>query len=154
MNRPNINVTPLIDVLLVLLISFMVVSPLKPSSFKTRVPGEPRPPETVGSHPDTLAVIISLSGDLQINGEHGLGTIDDPGKAIGRLRAVFAERISNGNISQSLVDDPARPYSDRIERMVFVKAPRVLNYGSVAKIVDAVKVAGAYPISLQVDDLE
>lgn len=41
MTRPNINVTPLIDVMLVLLIIFMVVSPLKPSSFKARVPAEP-----------------------------------------------------------------------------------------------------------------
>lgn len=38
MPKPNINVTPLIDVLLVLLIIFMVVTPLKPSSFKARVP--------------------------------------------------------------------------------------------------------------------
>jgi len=154
MNRPNINVTPLIDVLLVLLIIFMVVSPLKPSSFKTRVPRESRTPEAGVSHPDKLVVVISHSGDLQINGEHGLGTIDDPGKMIDRLRAVFAERISNGNVSQSFADDPSRPYSDRIERMVFVKAPRGLDYGSVAKIVDAIKVAGAYPISLQVDGLD
>ena len=41
MNKPNINVTPLIDVLLVLLIIFMVVSPLKPSTFKTKIPAEP-----------------------------------------------------------------------------------------------------------------
>ena len=43
MNRPNINVTPLIDVLLVLLIIFMVVTPFKPSSFKARIPAEPDP---------------------------------------------------------------------------------------------------------------
>ncbi len=39
-NKPNINVTPLIDVLLVLLIIFMVVSPLKPANFKTKIPQE------------------------------------------------------------------------------------------------------------------
>ena len=38
--KPNINVTPLIDVLLVLLIIFMVVSPLKPANFKTKIPQE------------------------------------------------------------------------------------------------------------------
>jgi len=36
--QPHINVTPLIDVLLVLLIIFMVVSPLKPARFLTKVP--------------------------------------------------------------------------------------------------------------------
>ena len=35
---PYINVTPLIDVLLVLLIIFMVVTPLKPKRFKTLIP--------------------------------------------------------------------------------------------------------------------
>ena len=39
--KPNINVTPLIDVLLVLLIIFMVVSPLKPARFLTKVPSQP-----------------------------------------------------------------------------------------------------------------
>ena len=43
MSKPVINVTPLIDVLLVLLIIFMVVAPLKPSSFRARVPAEPLP---------------------------------------------------------------------------------------------------------------
>jgi biopolymer transport protein ExbD len=38
--------------------------------------------------------------------------------------------------------------------MVFIKAPRATNYGSVARVVDAVKLAGAYPISLQIDGLE
>jgi biopolymer transport protein ExbD len=37
---------------------------------------------------------------------------------------------------------------------VFIKAPRRLDYGSVAKVVDAVKIAGAAPVSLQIDDLD
>ena len=41
MTRPIINVTPLIDVLLVLLIIFMVVTPMRPSSFKARIPSKP-----------------------------------------------------------------------------------------------------------------
>ena len=39
-SKPHINVTPLIDVLLVLLIIFMVVSPLKPTDFKAKIPQE------------------------------------------------------------------------------------------------------------------
>lgn len=41
----------------------------------------------------------------------------------------------------------------RVEKTVFIKAPRKLAYGEVAKVVDAVKLAGASPISLQIDDL-
>ena len=39
--RPQINVTPLIDVLLVMLIIFMVVSPLRPARFLAKVPAKP-----------------------------------------------------------------------------------------------------------------
>jgi biopolymer transport protein ExbD len=42
----------------------------------------------------------------------------------------------------------------KIPKIVFIKAPRNLAYGKVVKIVDAVKIAGAEPISLQIDDLE
>jgi biopolymer transport protein ExbD len=45
--KPHINVTPLIDVLLVVLIIFMVVSPLKPARFLTKVPSKPDPDDRV-----------------------------------------------------------------------------------------------------------
>jgi len=43
---------------------------------------------------------------------------------------------------------------DHAERTVFIKAPPTLDYGSVAHVVDAVKLAGAFPISLQLDGLD
>ena len=54
MNKPEINVTPLIDVLLVLLIIFMVVAPLKPSSFKARVPAKSKDVADMHENPKTL----------------------------------------------------------------------------------------------------
>jgi len=41
----------------------------------------------------------------------------------------------------------------RIEKTVFVKAPRTMKYGDVVKVIDAIKGAGANPVGLQVDDL-
>jgi biopolymer transport protein ExbD len=46
-----------------------------------------------------------------------------------------------------------KPEDEKIEKTVFVKAPRALKYGEVVKVIDAIKGAGANPIGLQVDDL-
>ncbi|MBV9216614.1 MAG: biopolymer transporter ExbD [Acidobacteria bacterium] len=155
MSKPNINVTPLIDVLLVLLIIFMVVAPLKPSSFHARIPSEPiaddRP---VLTHPDVLVVTVDKDLSLTLNGTRDLGTSNDAAPLIDRLKSVFAERTANGSVSGSFANSPDRPYSDTTERTVFIKAPRNIDYGSIARVVDAVKLAGAYPISLQIDRLD
>ena len=66
MNNPHINVTPLIDVLLVLLIIFMVVAPLKPSSFKTRIPSEQKNNGTTDPHPQTLGDSVHDGTKLRV----------------------------------------------------------------------------------------
>jgi len=154
MPKPSINVTPLIDVLLVLLIIFMVVAPLKPAAFKARIPAEPPDRPNVRPSKDTLVVIIDKNSSLRLNGEGGLGTTEEVEPLVSRLKAVFAERIAAGSESPSFGEDTQRPFSDRAERTVFIKAPRDVPYGSVAKVVDAIKLAGAYPISLQIDRLD
>ena len=153
MSRPEINVTPLIDVLLVLLIIFMCVTPLKPKSFHARIPSEPI---NDGGQPDprSLAVVIGNDHSLMLNAEKGLGSTDDTDKLIERLKAVFADRVTNGDVSATFGETPGRPFDDKAERTVFIKAPKTLDYGSVARVVDAVKLAGAYPISLQIDRLD
>ena len=153
MNSPHINVTPLIDVLLVLLIIFMVVAPLKPSSFKARIPHEPQKHVDVPPDPAILVATIE-KGSLRLNNEESLGTPDDPAPLIERLQDIFRQREVNGNVSSLFAEDPERPQNDRIERTVFVKAPPSLDYGSVARVIDAVKQAGAFPISLQIDGLD
>ncbi len=45
------------------------------------------------------------------------------------------------------------PESLRIEKTVFIKAPRSIAYGDVAKVIDGIKGAGANPIGLQLDNL-
>lgn len=142
--QPTINVTPLIDVLLVLLIIFMVISPAKPTDFKTKIPQPPKYDEAV-ANPDTLIVALEPDSSLRLNKEQPSGTIDEPEKLIERLAEVFRERAANGALT-SVADG-------NIERTVFIKAPRSMDYGRVVKVIDAVKMAGASPISLQIDDL-
>ncbi len=145
MQNPRINVTPLIDVLLVLLIIFMVVSPMKPSSFKTKVPSEPDKDPSVVTNPETLIVTVDSTSLLGINRETGLGSVNEPQKMVDRLKNVFDQR----KISYGVNTDG----SQDTHTAVFIKAPRGLDYGSVAKVVDAVKASGADPIALQIDDL-
>jgi biopolymer transport protein ExbD len=151
MTKPNINVTPLIDVLLVLLIIFMVITPLKPSAFKASIPHEAK--QDGQPNPYTLVVAVGSDSSLRINSENG-GTVEEPGMLIARLKGVFAERLQNGAYSESAANDPNLSEDEKIEKTVFVKAPRSLDYGRVAKVIDAVKQSGARPISLQIDDLE
>ena len=150
MSKPHINVTPLIDVLLVLLIIFMVISPIKPSAFEARIPSQPKQDDIVEVNPDTLIVIVGSAGSLRLNNENSEATTEDPAKLIARLAGIFAERERNFAFIDSQPGDPA----PQVQRTVFIKAPRNLPYGSVAKVVDAVKQGGAKPISLQIDDLE
>ncbi len=149
--KPQINVTPLIDVLLVLLIIFMVISPLKPSRFETRIPGDPEKPDAPPS-PELLVVGISKNANLELNGLKAMGSVTDPLVLIDKLRFIFSERTKNGVVNQNL--DDSLPLEDRIQKTVFIKAPKSVAYGDVVKVIDGVKRAGAYPISLQIDDLE
>ena len=148
MLKPQINVTPLIDVLLVLLIIFMVITPTKPSAFEAKIPAEPTDDPEVKADPQTLVVAVGPDSTLRLNKDSQNGTIDDPQKLIAALRTIFEVRTENMAFA---APDGSPPH---IQKTVFIKAPRSLDYGSVAKVVDAVKIAGASPISLQIDDLD
>ena len=151
-NKPNINVTPLIDVLLVLLIIFMVVSPLKPSDFKAKIPQETKK-DDAKSNIDTLVVALDSNSSLKLNTENDLGTAQEPDKLIKRLSQVFQERAKNHAYAKGAEFRSDLTEAEKIQKTVFIKAPRSIDYGSVTKVIDAVKIAGANPISLQIDDL-
>ena len=141
--KPSINVTPLIDVLLVLLIIFMVITPSKPTDFKAKIPQETKD-DSGKPNPYTLVVALNSDNNLRLNKDN-YGTLNDTEELIAKLNTIFQERIKNGVFKEN---------TNQIEKTVFVKAPRNLPYGEVVKLVDAVKIAGAEPISLQIDDLQ
>jgi biopolymer transport protein ExbD len=152
--KPVINVTPLIDVLLVLLIIFMVIAPTKPSAFKAKVPAEPQNMPQVKENPNALIVKINADSSLTLNRTDDLGTIAEPEKLMEELRETYAQRLQEGNFDPSLATRGDLTDEQKVLRTVFIKAPKNFPYGEVAKVVDAVKQTGADPVGLQIDALD
>jgi biopolymer transport protein ExbD len=120
---PHINVTPLIDVLLVLLIIFMVITPVKPSRFEVAI------------NRDTRGLALN---------NIPMGSIDDPSPLTNRLLEEFKTRENTGAFREG---------TNEVEKTLFIKSPTSVKYGDVVKVIDAVKIAGASPVGLQIDDL-
>ncbi|MCS6883842.1 MAG: biopolymer transporter ExbD [Acidobacteriota bacterium] len=130
--QPDINVTPLIDVLLVLLIIFMVITPMKPHKFETKIPEKPpdKLPEDVQPDPSLLVVTVSKDRKIELN----------------------SQGMSLEDLGTRLKDELSKRPDDR--KTLFIKAPKEIPYGFVVNIIDVVKGAGASPIGLQIDYLE
>ena len=151
---PDINVTPLIDVLLVLLIIFMVAAPLKPSRFTAKVPAEPQRDLPLPPNDKTLVVTIDPDHTLRLNALTDMGTVEDPSKLNLKLISLFEERTRNKVYRDELRDRIDLPDRLRVEKTVFIKAPRNMAYGKIVQVMDGLKGAGAEPIGLQLDDLK
>jgi biopolymer transport protein ExbD len=152
---PYINVTPLIDVLLVVIIIFMVVTPLKPSRFKADIPTQRDPNENIQNlKPNPLTLVVSIAQDLQIKlNQDPMGSVNDTSLLAAKLQQTFQQRKEQRAYKVGMETATNIPEDQRIEKTVFVKAPRALHYGDVVKVIDAIKGAGANPVGLQVDDL-
>jgi biopolymer transport protein ExbD len=104
--------------------------------------------------PNPLTVVVSISNDVQLKlNQDSIGSVNDTAPLSQKLLQLFQQRKDTRAYKPGMETRTDLPEGDRIEKTVFVKAPRSAKYGDVVKVIDAIKGAGANPVGLQVDDL-
>ena len=88
-----------------------------------------------------------------LNGLTDMGSVNDSSKLSATLLDLFEKRQQNHVYRDELRDRIDIPESVRVERTVFIKAPRSIPYLEVMRVLDGIKGAGAGPVGLQIDDL-
>lgn len=122
----DMNVTPFIDILLVLLIIFMIIVPVTPKGLDALVPQPPKNPQQ--SQPNPLTVVLQIA-----NGANGIASY----------------KINNQDIaSNDLKNKLNAIYSIRAEKVLFIQGDPNLNFASVATAIDVAHSVGVDHIGI------
>ena len=116
----NINVTPMIDVLLVLLIIFMIILPLSRKAFDGQVPPEQHDKPKQQQKSDQIVLELTADGGYAIN----------------------TKPFSKDQLAQALKDI----FDQRVAKLMFIKTAPNRTYGDVIEAMDLAKGAGVQVI--------
>ena len=123
--RADINVTPFIDILLVLLVIFMTISPTTPVGLPAAVPQPPPPGPHASPQQGIIVLSMSRNGVIRIN----------------------QQAVDSSNLVERLQDI----FKSRSDRTMFVQAATDLLFTDVAQLIDAGKQAGVDRLGLMTD---
>jgi len=124
----NVNITPYIDILLVLLIIFMVITPIRQMDLDVKVP-QTSDNNNPNAAPDPSVIVVSVGEAAQI--------------------AINQEPTTIADLGSKLQDI----YSKRANKNMFVSASAKLPYGDVVKVIDIAKGAGVQDIGLLTEEI-
>ena len=125
----EINVTPMVDIMLVLLIIFMVVTPFLQQGVTVSLPRDMNNPEVDPAIIKESSVVISIPND----GEYYIGK----------------EKITKEELGARI--DKMMKSKTEAERIVYIKSSVGVQYGSVVEIINVVRQAGIDKIGLVAD---
>ncbi len=120
--KATINITPYIDILLVLLIIFMVIQPTTQFQLPAKAPGKPA--KTQGQDVSPNVIVVSIDEQFQLS--------------------INTQPVSFPDLGKTLFDI----LNARAERRIYIKGPPDLPFGDVVRIIDIAKGAGAGDIGL------
>jgi biopolymer transport protein ExbD len=124
----NINITPYIDILLVLLIIFMVITPIRQMDLDVKVPQSSESDTPSAPDPSVIVVSVSETAQIAINGTE---------QTLSRLG-----------------DELQKIYSERSNKNMFISASPKLPYGDVVRVIDIAKGAGVGDIGLVTQEIQ
>jgi biopolymer transport protein TolR len=130
-NMADINVTPMIDILLVLLIIFMVIVPVTPKGLEALVP---QPPKSKTAPPPERTIVVQVQGQAGQNPVYKINDTDvTHAELLPKLTAIYANRA---------------------ERVMFVKGDDGVNFAYIADVIDIGKAANVDHIGLMTPKIQ